>query len=89
MHKTIKAKVINGVLTPLEPLPLEEGVEYKLTIVDTRPASEWPAPKFSEADREAFRAMAGVWKDDREYWENFKRYIYASREAGINPPVEL
>ncbi len=83
MDNTVKAKVINGVLTPLEPFPapLEEGVEYLVTLKDTRPASE--------VDREAFLAMAGIWKDDREYWENFKRCIYAAREAGSKPPVEL
>ena len=43
MHKTVTAKVINGILTPLEPVTLEEGVEYRITLVDTRPACEWPA----------------------------------------------
>ena len=87
MYNTVKANVINGVLTPLEPfpVPLEEGVEYRITIRDDRPASEWPVPKFDEADRAAFRATMGVWKDDREYWANFLQEIYAAREAGIRP----
>ena len=87
MYNTVKAKVINGILTPLEPfpVPLEEGVEYRLTLVDTRPASEWPVPKYDEADRAAFRATAGVWKDEREYWEEFLKTIYAAREAGTRP----
>ena len=84
MYNTVKAKVINGVLTPLEPfpVPLEEGVEYRLTLQDTRPASEWPVPEY---DREAFLATAGVWKDRREYWENFIQEMYAAREAGTRP----
>lgn len=39
--------------------------------------------------QKASQAAFGAWREDGEYWENFKRYIYASREAGINPPVEL
>ena len=85
MHKTINAKVINGVLTPLEPVTLEEGVEYRITLVDTRPASEWLAP---EVDEEAFRATAGTWAYDREYWEEFKKTLYEARAAGSREPVE-
>ena len=85
MHKTVTAKVINGVLTPLEPVTLEEGVEYRITLVDTRPACEWPAP---EVDEEAFRATAGTWAYDREYWEEFKKILYEARAAGSREPVE-
>ena len=85
MHKTVKAKVINGILTPLEPITLEEGVEYRLTLMDTRPASEWPTPEY---DPEAFRATAGTWAYDREYWEEFKKTLYAARAAGSREPVE-
>ena len=80
MHKTINAKVINGILTPLEPVTLEEGVEYRITLVDTRPAPE--------VDEEAFRATAGTWAYDREYWEEFKKTLYAARAAGSREPVE-
>ena len=85
MNKTVKAKVINGILTPLEPITLEEGVEYRLTLADTRPLSE--RPNF-EADMEAFRATAGVWRDRREYWENFIETMYAAREAGSREPSD-
>ena len=85
MHKTVTAKVINGVLTPLEPVTLEEGVEYRITLKDTRPISE--QPNF-EADMEAFRATAGVWRDRREYWENFIQTMYAAREAGSREPSD-
>ena len=85
MNKTVKAKVINGILTPLEPITLEEGVEYRLTLADTRPPSE--RPNF-EADMAAFRATAGVWRDRREYWENFIETMYAAREAGSREPSD-
>ena len=85
MIKTVKAKVIDGVLTPLEPVSLEEGVEYRLTLMDTRPLSE--RPNF-EADMEAFRSTAGVWRDRREYWENFLKIVYEARIAGSREPVE-
>ena len=85
MIKTVKAKVINGVLTPLEPISLEEGVEYRLTLADTRPLSERPAPEY---DPEAFRATAGTWAYDREYWENFLKILYESRAAGSRESVE-
>lgn len=85
MHKTINAKVINGILTPLEPVTLEEGVEYRITLVDTRPISK--QPNF-EADRDAFLATAGTWADDREYWENFLKIVYEARAAGSREPVE-
>ena len=87
MHKTVTAKVINGILTPLEPVTLEEGVEYRITLVDTRPACEWPAPEVD--DPEAFRATMGVWRDEREYWENFLKILYEARAAGSREPVEL
>ena len=85
MIKTVKAKVIDGVLTPLEPVSLEEGVEYRLTLMDIPRASEWPA---SNGDPEAFRATMGVWRDEREYWENFLKIVYEARAAGSREPVE-
>ena len=85
MIKTVKAKVINGVLTPLEPVSLEEGVEYRLTLMDIPPASEGTA---ANGDPEAFRATMGVWRDEREYWENFLKIVYEARAAGSREPVE-
>ena len=85
MIKTVKAKVIDGVLTPLEPVSLEEGVEYRLTLMDIPRASEGIA---ANGDPEAFRATAGTWAYDREYWEEFKKTLYAARAAGSREPVE-
>ena len=85
MIKTVKAKVINGILTPLEPLSLEEGVEYRLTLMDIPPAFEGTA---ANGDPEAFRATMGVWRDEREYWENFLKIVYEARIAGSREPVE-
>ena len=85
MIKTVKAKVIDGILTPLEPITLEEGVEYRLTLMDIPRASEWPTPEY---DPEAFRATAGTWAYDREYWENFLKIHYEARAAGSREPVD-
>ena len=85
MNKTVKAKVINGVLIPLEPVSLEEGVEYRLTLMDIPPASEGIA---ANGDPDAFRATAGAWAYDREYWENFLKIVYEARIAGSREPVE-
>ena len=38
MLKTIKARYVNGALTPLEPVQLREGDEYLLTL-DALPSS--------------------------------------------------
>ena len=85
MIKTVKAKVIDGVLTPLEPVSLEEGVEYRLTLMDIPRASEGTT---ANGDPEAFRATMGVWRDEREYWENFLKIVYEARAAGSREPVE-
>ena len=85
MNKTVKAKVINGILTPLEPITLEEGVEYRLTLMDIPRASEGTA---ANGDPEAFRATAGTWAYDREYWENFLKIHYEARAAGSREPVD-
>ena len=85
MIKTVKAKVIDGVLTPLEPISLEEGVEYRLTLMDIPPTPEGTA---ANGDPEAFRATAGTWAYDREYWENFLKILYEARAAGSREPVE-
>ncbi len=70
---TIKARFINGVLVPSEDLPLKDGEEVSLT-VSRRPSLE--------VAREALKATAGAWADDKEYWGEFKKYIYEARERG-------
>ena len=77
MTRKIKAIFSNGKLTPLEPIDLKEGEEVTVSIDDT--------PQLSAEERlERFKATAGGWKDNSEYWENFKEYIYEARSRGID-----
>ena len=77
MTKKIKAKVVKGTLTPLEPIDLKEGDEVTVSIDDK--------PELSDEERlERFKAAAGGWEDNSEYWENFKEYIYEARSRGID-----
>lgn len=77
MTRKIRARFSNGKLTPLEPIDLNEGEEVTVSIDD--------APKLSKEERvEKFRAAAGGWKGNSEYWEDFKEYIYEARNRGID-----
>jgi predicted DNA-binding antitoxin AbrB/MazE fold protein len=51
----IRARVSNGVLEPLEPLNLPDGVEVYLNLAD--------APEPTPEDIDAFRSAAGAWAD--------------------------
>ena len=70
--KSIKARVVNGVITPEEEIHIEEGTEV-LVIIE-----ESAKPK---VDLETFGKLAGAWKDDPELGEEFIKYIYEKREA--------
>ena len=70
--KSIKAKVVNGIITPEEEVYIEDGTEV-LVIVEE--------PSKSKIDKEAFKKLAGVWKDDPELGTEFIKYIYEKREA--------
>ena len=73
----VKAIFSNGKLTPLEPIDLKEGAEVTVPIDDK--------PQLSDEKRLArFKAAAGGWEDNSEYWENFKEYIYEARNRGID-----
>ena len=77
LTRKIKARFSNGKLTPLEPVELKEGEEVTVSIDDK--------PELSDEERLArFKAVAGGWEDNREYWENFKEYIYEARNRGID-----
>lgn len=81
MSQIVKAKVINGILTPLEPLALAEGAEYRLTL-DVTPAVAPKTEKAARSDKPDWREAIGAWKDDNGYWANFLETLYASRAAG-------
>ena len=77
MSRKIRAIFSNGKLTPLEPIDLKEGAEVTVSIDDK--------PQLSDEERLArFKAAAGGWQDNSEYWENFKEYIYEARSRGID-----
>ena len=74
----VKARYANGVLTPLEPLSLEEGAEV---VVSVEAAA-------SVASRlESLRESAGGWKGGRDP-EELKRAIYEARDSGSRQPVD-
>ena len=78
MVTTIKARYSNGVLRPLETLPLKEGEEVTLTIVVSTPT----------AGVEAIRRTAGGWVGLVDA-EKLKRDIYESRKISTRPKPEL
>ena len=90
MHKTVTAKVINGVLTPLESVALEEGAEYRLTLESDPPvvAEREKAARNGQAAKPDWREAIGAWQDDNGYWANFLENLYASRAAGSREPGE-
>ena len=79
MIANVKARFSKGVLTPLEPLDLEEGQEVMVSIEDV-----------PSTDRrlEALRASAGGWEGSRDP-EELKRLLYEARVKGSREPVEL
>ena len=90
MHKTVTAKVINGVLTPLESVSLEEGAEYRLTLESDHPVApeREKVARNGQAAKPDWREAIGAWQDDNGYWANFLENLYASRAAGSREPGE-
>ena len=81
MLKTVKATYSKGVLTPLEPLALEEGAEVKVSI-DVRTA-------ISEGERRVrSRSAVGAWKDKID-GEELKRTLYEARISGSRDQSDL
>ena len=75
---TVRARYEKGVLTPLEPLDLEEGKEVVVSVQDDATAKE------EEEDYETryakFVSAAGAWKDT--FPEDFIETLYKSRITG-------
>ncbi len=74
MGGTIRAKVRNGVLEPIEKIDLPEGKEVTVTVLDV------PSGK----DDKAFRRAAGSWKGLVDA-ETLIRNIYADRLISAEP----
>ena len=71
----VRARYSKGVLTPLEPLELEEGAEVDVSLDR---ASRPPE------SRDAILAASGGWSDLGD-WDAFKRIIYEARLTGSRP----
>ena len=78
MIAKIKARFSNGVLTPLEPLDLEEGKEVMVSIADAQ-----------SPDR-AIRALraTGAWKGTHDP-EELLRSIYSDRLVDSRPEPKI
>ena len=76
---TVRAKYENGVLTPLEPLELEEGTEVMLSIEDDR------SP---ESGLRALQAAAGAWKGTHDP-DELLRNIYSDRLVSSRPEPRI
>ena len=70
-----RARYSKGVLTPLEPLDLEEGAEVDVSL------DRAPRPLES---RDAILAASGGWSDLGD-WDAFERIIYEARPTGSRP----
>ena len=79
MIASVKARYANGVLTPLEPLDLEEGKEVVVSIAD---APLEPLAKKSESVLEMFQRLResvppDTWDDlPTDLVKNKKYYLY-------------
>lgn len=72
MIKTFRARYSNGVLTPLEPLDLEEGVVVTLTIIEVKHES---LPEM--LDRLRASVPPDIWDDvPTDLAQNKKHYRY-------------
>lgn len=72
---TVRAHYIDGVLQPLEPLPIEEGCEVEIVVEAAGVAD-------SESTQDRFSALAGAWQGVIEDPEALKQDI---REAKHRP----
>jgi len=78
MSRTIRARVKQGLLEPLEAIDIPDGTEVTVTIVDV-PSAE---------DFEAFRRAAGSWKGTLDA-DELLRNIYADRRIAARPEPRL
>jgi predicted DNA-binding antitoxin AbrB/MazE fold protein len=79
MIAKVKARFSDGVLTPLEPLNLEEGKEVTVSIEDTPPP---------DRTIRALRATAGAWRGSHDP-EDLKQMLYEARLTGSREAPNL
>ncbi len=85
MMASVKARYANGVLTPLEPLDLEDGAEVTVSIADDRVATventavaKRGLAAIAERVAEIHKSMSpGAWDDlPTDLAKNKKHYLY-------------
>ena len=83
MIANVKARYSDGVLTPLEPLDLEEGKEVLVSIEDA-PSPDAGAPSILEMIDELHRSVPeDVWESSpSDGAKNYKHYLQGKRTAG-------
>ena len=79
MSTNVKARFSNGVLTPLEPLDLEEGEEVMVSIEEAR------SP---EQSLHALKVAAGAWKGTHDP-DELLRNIYSDRLVSSRPEPKI
>jgi hypothetical protein len=81
MLKTVRARITQGRIEPLVPLPFEEGAEVDVTAA----VGEQPTPDEKE---DPTQATAGAW-DGLLDCEEFENDIYESRLRNPRPSFSL
>ena len=73
----VKAKYENGVLTPLEPLALEEGEEVVVSIEEASPPAKGTESILEMFDRLRLSVPPDTWDDlPTDLVKNKKHYLY-------------
>ncbi len=77
MIANIKARYENGVLTPLEPLDLEEGKEVVLSIEDAAPQANGKESILEMFERLRNSVPSDTWDNmPADGAKNYKHYLY-------------
>ena len=84
MIANVKARFSNGVLTPLEPLDLEEGKEVVVSIEDAR-SPDTEAPSLLDMIDELHKSVPqDVWSNGpSDGAKNYKHYLYGQPKYDV------
>ena len=83
MIASVKARYENGVLTPLEPLDLEDGREVTVSIEEIDPPVQGAAAVLQLIDRLHAAVPDGDLTDlPTDMAENYKHYLYGHPKNG-------
>ena len=82
MIANVKARYENGVLTPLEPLDLEEGKEVMVSIEDAPEPAEGAESILDVFERLRRSVPLGAWDNmPTDGAKNYKHYLYGHPKA--------